>query len=70
MNNQIEIQEQTLDCPHCKAPHKDIDKWALKPHKTHLCLACWQLFEGSFKAVSRPTFERLSKPKNVVFIPF
>jgi transcription elongation factor Elf1 len=70
MTNQVEIQEQTLDCPHCKHPHSDIDEWALKPHRTHLCLNCNQLFEGSFKGVSRPAFEKLKKPANVVFVPF
>lgn len=66
----IVIEEQSLSCPKCGKAHYDIDEWAIKPHKTHLCLHCGELFEGSFKGVSRATFEKMTKPENVYYIPF
>ena len=47
---------ENLNCTHCGAKHIDIDSWADKPHKTHLCLSCDTLFEGTIKAVSHPTY--------------
>jgi hypothetical protein len=64
---ETKIIEETLDCPHCGSAHFDIDEWALKPHKTHLCLHCHLTFEGSLKAVSRPTFKRLARPSNICY---
>ena len=60
------IQIENLDCPHCKTKHEDIDEWAVKPHRTHLCLNCGMLFEGKLlgedgrpiKAVSHPRFTK------------
>jgi hypothetical protein len=52
----MRILREDLSCPYCGEPHSDIDEWALKPHKTHLCLECNGLFEGSVKAVSLPQF--------------
>ncbi len=40
-----------LDCPNCGRPHVDLldpttgIDWETKPHKTHLCLACHELFK-------------------------
>lgn len=45
---------ENLYCPHCGAQHFDINRWALKPHKTHLCLTCGEIFEGEIKGVSYP----------------
>jgi predicted CXXCH cytochrome family protein len=64
---QVELLQENLECPHCHTPHYDIDEWALKPHRTHLCLSCGELFEGSVKGVSRPTFQELQKPENVIY---
>lgn len=52
----LRVAREDLVCPHCGTVHEDIDVWALKPHATHLCLKCDQLFEGSGKAVSNPRF--------------
>ncbi|MBW4607133.1 MAG: hypothetical protein KME22_07890 [Hassallia sp. WJT32-NPBG1] len=57
----IEILCENLSCPSCKEPHFDIDEWALEPHKTHLCLSCGELFEGTFKAASYPTLTAVTK---------
>lgn len=72
LGKQIEIIEEELkrDCPSCGKPHSDIDEWALKPHKTHLCLHCGALFEADFKGVCRPSFDKITQPLNVVFVPF
>ncbi len=54
MELNLTYQVENLNCPHCGATHSDIDKWALKPHKTHLCLNCGEMFEGTVKAISHP----------------
>lgn len=51
-----EIPQENVVCPRCFQLHSDIDEWALKPHKTHLCQYCGNLFEGTYKAVSNPAF--------------
>ena len=61
------ITQEDVNCPHCGRFHYDVEEWALKPHRTHLCLHCNSLFEGSVKAVSRPTFQTSSHPINVIF---
>lgn len=47
---------ERLECPNCKQPHNDVVEWAIRPHKTHLCLFCGFLFEGNFKGVSNSLF--------------
>jgi len=64
----IQIQVEDLSCPHCGELHFDIDKWAIDPHKTHLCLRCGGLFKGTLRGVSRPTFNEITKPDDVVYI--
>jgi predicted RNA-binding Zn-ribbon protein involved in translation (DUF1610 family) len=50
------VPREDLKCLNCGFQHIDSDKWARKPHKTHLCLQCGHLFEGTKKAVSNPKF--------------
>jgi hypothetical protein len=50
------LLREDLNCPYCGEPHYDIDEWAKKPHRTHLCLFCNSHFEGNVKGVSFPTF--------------
>lgn len=54
----VGIAIENLSCPHCGADHYDCDEWAIRNHKTHLCQNCKREFEGSFKAVSRPSLMR------------
>jgi hypothetical protein len=35
---------KSIECPHCGALHVDEGEWAVKPHKTHLCLSCTKTF--------------------------
>jgi hypothetical protein len=64
----MEITVENLSCSHCGELHFDIDKWALDPHLTHLCLHCGKLFKGSVRGVSHPTFTDMVKPDDVVYI--
>lgn len=52
----VKIPQENVVCPRCFNLHSDVDKWALKPHKIHLCEHCGNLFEGTYKAVSHPCF--------------
>ena len=61
------IPVENVVCPRCFQLHVDVDKWALKPHKTHLCEHCGNLFEGTCKAVSYPSFTS-GFPENVEFV--
>lgn len=49
-----DIKVINVNCPHCQGEHVDINYWAIKPHKTHLCHYCGNLFEVDVKSVSRP----------------
>jgi len=64
----IQIQVEDLNCPKCEQPHTDIDQWAIDPHRTHLCLHCGELFKGSVRGVSRPEFQNMHKPDDVVYV--
>ena len=49
--------DQPLDalfCTHCGTPHLDSDWYAVKPHRTHLCHKCNQLFRAGRKSISNP----------------
>lgn len=59
----VGIVIEDLDCPECSMPHEDINEWSVRPHKTHLCLHCGALFEGSVKAVSRPRIDPHREPE-------
>lgn len=69
MTNYRMILRNDVDCPKCGEKHFDIDQWAIKPHKTHLCLKCKKMFEGSQKAVSRPTFVKIQQPNYIIYKP-
>jgi len=43
-----------IECPHCKAPHLDLENYALDPHRKHLCLNCQRLFEDTDRAIGNP----------------
>lgn len=34
----VAAEPRILDCPRCGRRHVDIEEWATRPHKTHLCL--------------------------------
>lgn len=48
------IKIDNVNCTFCGMPHSDKDEWCYKPHKTHLCEHCNELFEGNLKGVSNP----------------
>lgn len=50
----LKIPSENLKCSHCGIQHVDENEWALRPHKTHSCAHCGELFEGSIHAVSHP----------------
>lgn len=29
-----------MSCPKCHRPHIDLNEWARRPHRTHLCAIC------------------------------
>lgn len=64
----VKIQVENLNCTVCNEVHYDIDNWALDPHRTHLCLHCGNLFKGSVRGVSHPTFDKLSKPAHIEYV--
>jgi len=35
----------TIFCPFCHGQHLDEGKYAIKPHKTHLCFHCGKKFK-------------------------
>jgi predicted nucleic acid-binding Zn ribbon protein len=42
-----------ISCPSCKRSHVDLNEWAGRPHRTHLCAYCgnkW-VFESDVKTV-------------------
>lgn len=42
-----------IQCPSCKREHVDLNEWAGRPHRTHLCQYCdhkW-VFESDAKTV-------------------
>lgn len=43
-----------LFCTHCGTPHLDSDWYAVKPHRTHLCHKCNQLFRAGRRSISNP----------------
>lgn len=43
-----------LFCPRCNTPHLDSDWYAVKPHRSHLCHGCNQLFRQDTRRVSNP----------------
>lgn len=43
-----------LFCPRCNTPHLDSDWFAVKPHRSHLCHGCNQLFREETRCVSNP----------------
>lgn len=53
------MQIEKLTCPKCNQMHNDVEEWAVRPHRTHLCLFCGHLFEGSFKGVSNQLWEEV-----------
>jgi len=40
----------TIYCPHCNGQHIDEGKYAIKPHRLHLCFHCGKKFK-----VAKPT---------------
>lgn len=45
---------EALFCSHCGTPHLDSDWFAVKPHRTHLCHNCNQLFKKNGRSISNP----------------
>ena len=50
LNNKIKC----LFCDHCGEPHLDMEYYAVKPHKRHLCMACGKYFSDTERSVSNP----------------
>lgn len=44
----------SIECPYCGVPHLDEGKFAVKPHKHHLCMSCGKDFFHDEKAISNP----------------
>ncbi len=43
-----------LFCTYCGMPHTDVDAFAIRPHRKHLCHACGRFFMADEKGVSNP----------------
>lgn len=43
-----------LSCPHCSTVHLDTGKFAIRPHRKHLCQGCGRHFHDHEEAVSNP----------------
>lgn len=63
-----QITVENLNCYNCGETHYDINNWAVDPHWTHLCLHCGELFKGTVRGVSHPTFTDMVKPDNVEYL--
>ena len=50
----LENELKCLFCDHCGEPHLDLEYFAVKPHRRHLCLACGRYFHDREKAVGNP----------------
>ena len=50
----LENDIKCLFCDHCGAPHLDLEYFAVKPHRRHLCHACGKYFHDREKAVGNP----------------
>ncbi|WP_257555740.1 hypothetical protein [Sphingobium sp. CFD-2] len=50
----LERKIESLFCPKCGTPHLDSDWFAVKPHRTHLCHGCNELFRLPDKSISNP----------------
>ena len=50
MNRQV----KHLTCTHCAEVHLDAGRFAIHPHRKHLCQACGRLFQDYEAAVSNP----------------
>jgi len=47
-------QVKHLRCPHCGEVHLDTGRFAIHPHRKHLCQSCGRLFQDNDAAVSNP----------------
>jgi hypothetical protein len=63
----VKLPIENVVCPRCFHLHSDLDEWALKPHRIHHCENCGNLFEGTYKAVSDPSFTS-EFPEDVQYI--
>ncbi len=59
-DSQIKI---TIFCPYCNHQHIDEGKYAIKPHKIHLCFNCGKKFK-----VAKPTIG-VRNGSNMTFDP-
>lgn len=50
----MDRQVKHLTCPHCAEVHLDAGRFAIHPHRKHLCQACGRLFQDHEAAVSNP----------------
>ncbi|MBS0641762.1 MAG: hypothetical protein JSS43_18010 [Proteobacteria bacterium] len=50
----MDRQVKHLTCTHCAAVHLDAGRFAIHPHRKHLCQACGRLFHDQERAVSNP----------------
>jgi len=50
----MDRQVKHLTCTHCAEVHLDAGRFAIHPHRKHLCQACGRLFQDNERAVSNP----------------
>lgn len=52
--NVLNQHMEYVDCPHCGSPHLDKDRYAVIPHKKHLCISCGHYFYTKSKCIGNP----------------
>lgn len=43
-----------VECPYCGSAHLDKDRYAVTPHKKHLCTSCGRYFYSKYKNIGNP----------------
>jgi len=47
----------TINCPHCRAPHLDLDQWSVHASRDHYCANCESAFKTPTECISNPLIE-------------
>lgn len=52
--NVLNQDMEYIECPYCGAPHLDKDRYAVIPHKKHLCTYCGRYFYVNHSSIGNP----------------
>lgn len=78
--NVLRQNMEYIECPYCGAPHLDKDRYAVIPHKKHLCTSCGRYFFVQHNNIGNPImrdkqmfgdeqiFRKIVKPKRTLTI--